>query len=1312
MTITVDAANDAPVANGDNYNAAEDTPLVIVVPGVLGNDTDVDGNPLTAAVVTAADARHADAEHGRQLHLHAGAELQRARQLHLQGERRDGGLEHGDGDDQVGAVNDAPVATGESYGTAEDTPLTVAAPGVLGNDSDVDGTPLTAAVVTPPTHGTLTLNTNGSFTYTPALNYNGPDSFAYKANDGTADSNTATVTITVGAANDAPAAAADSYATAEDTLLTIAAPGVVGNDTDVDSASLTAVLVSGPANGTLTFNADGSFSYAPNANFNGSDSFSYRANDGALTSAAAVVSITVNAVNDPPVVSAGPDRNVVFPAAASLAGTVVDIDGPALVRVWSQVSGPGTAMFADPNAAATTATFTVAGTYVLRLTANDGQFTVSDDVSVVVGGSNNGLRLDGVSKRVTFGPAPGLGAATFTIETWFKREGPGVSLSTGTGGLPAAIPLVTKGRGEADGSNLDMNYFLGINGTTRVLVADFEDAATGLNHPVQGVTAICDNVWYHAAATYDGTTWRLYLNGQLETTLVVGAFTPRADSIQHGALGTAMTSTGAAAGFFQGVLDEARVWNFARNAAAIQATMTGPLPSASGLIGRWSVDEGSGSTIADSSGGGNTGTIVNTAVWVTGTPYVSTPLPPGSYGLRMTGSATDAGHVKLGAAPGLNAATFTVEAWVRRETAGVATNTGSGGIIAIPLVTKGMAETEGGTVDMNYFLGIRQTDNLLVADFEDAATGLNHPVAGVTPIPANGVWHHVAATYDGTTWRLYLDGVLETQLLVGAFTPQFNSIQHAAIGSALNSTGGIGSQTQGFFGGVLDEVRIWNLARSGAQILTGRDQEIASAAGLLGRWGFNDSCGGVLDSSGNGNNGTLSGANCTFVAGAPFASTPNTAPVVNAGPDQPVALPAVAALAGTATDDGLPGVGLTTTWSKVSGPGTVTFGNASALVTTATFSTAGTYVLRLTASDSLLSTSDDLTITVSGAGNQAPVVNAGLDQAITLPINQISLAGTATDDGLPSATLTTTWSKTSGIGTVTFGNASALSTTASFSVAGTYVLRLTASDGPLSPSDELTVIVTGVTNLAPVVNAGVDQTITLPINQISLAGTATDDGLPSATLTTTWSKVSGPGTVTFGSATSLSTTATFSAQGSYVLQLTASDGLLSASDTMSVTVAANPANKGLDFGGTNAYVTFGAAPGLGVSTLTIETWFRRDGTGIATNTGTGGVVAIPLVTKGMAETEGGPVDMNYFLGIRSSDNVLVADFEDMATGLNHPVAGTTRDSRRTARGATRPRRMTARPGGCTSTARCRHSSSSGRSRRASTAFSTPRSARR
>ena len=104
-------------------------------------------------------------------------------------------------------------------------------------------------------------------------------------------------------------------------------------------------------------------------------------------------------------------------------------------------------------------------------------------------------------------------------------------------------------------------------------------------------------------------------------------------------------------------------------------------------------------------------------------------------------------------------------------------------MVAVPLIAKGMAEAEGGTVDMNYFLGIRSSDNVLVADFEDTATGLNHPVAGTTAIPSDGAWRHAAATYDGTTWRLYLDGVLQAQLVVGAFTPQFNSIQHATLGT-------------------------------------------------------------------------------------------------------------------------------------------------------------------------------------------------------------------------------------------------------------------------------------------------------------------------------------------------------------------------------------------------------------------------------------------------------------------------------------------------------------------------------------------------
>ncbi|NOG48611.1 MAG: tandem-95 repeat protein [Chloroflexi bacterium] len=192
----------------------------------------------------------------------------------------------------VNPVNDAPVAVNDAYTTDEDTALNIAAPGVLTNDTDVDGDAMTAVLVVGPTNGTLTLNGDGGFVYTPNANFNGTDTFTYKANDGTADSNIATVTITVNPINDAPVAVNDAYTTDEDTTLNVAAPGVLTNDTDIDGDTLTTVLVIGPTNGALTLNSDGSFIYTPNAGFNGSDSFTYRASDGTLLSNIATVTST------------------------------------------------------------------------------------------------------------------------------------------------------------------------------------------------------------------------------------------------------------------------------------------------------------------------------------------------------------------------------------------------------------------------------------------------------------------------------------------------------------------------------------------------------------------------------------------------------------------------------------------------------------------------------------------------------------------------------------------------------------------------------------------------------------------------------------------------------------------------------------------------------------------------------------------------------------------------------------------------------------------------------------------------------------
>ena len=173
-----------------------------------------------------------------------------------------------------------------------------------------------------------------------------------------------------------------------------------------------------------------------------------------------------------------------------------------------------------------------------------------------------------------------------------------------------------------------------------------------------------------------------------------------------------------------------------------------------------------------------------------------------------------------------------------------------------------------------------------------------------------------------------------------------------------------------------------------------------------------------------------------------LSNTPvNQPPVVNAGSNQTINLPAAANLSGTVTDDGLPNPpgAVTVLWTMDSGPGTVTFASPTAKATTATFSVAGPYVLRLTANDSALTGSATVTITVNPPTpvNQPPVVSAGSNQTITLPA-AANLSGTVTDDGLPNppGAVTVTWSRDSGPGTVTFANPAAKVTTATFSEAG------------------------------------------------------------------------------------------------------------------------------------------------------------------------------------------------------------------------------------------------------------------------------------
>jgi len=186
--------------------------------------------------------------------------------------------------------NAAPVAVEDSYATGAGQVLTVDTPGVLANDTDPDWNDVSATGLTQPAGGTVDLAADGSFTYTPGDGFAGTDTFTYRATDGVATSEPATVTIRV---NAAPVAQSDAFDAVEGAPLLLPAPGVLGNDSDADGEELTAVDATQPAHGTVVLDEDGSFTYTPQAGFSGTDLFTYRASDGQDTSAPATVSITV-----------------------------------------------------------------------------------------------------------------------------------------------------------------------------------------------------------------------------------------------------------------------------------------------------------------------------------------------------------------------------------------------------------------------------------------------------------------------------------------------------------------------------------------------------------------------------------------------------------------------------------------------------------------------------------------------------------------------------------------------------------------------------------------------------------------------------------------------------------------------------------------------------------------------------------------------------------------------------------------------------------------------------------------------------------
>ena len=280
--------NRPPVAANDSATVNQDSSINLTV---LANDSDSDGDSLTITSTTAPLHGLAAVNTNGTVTYTPVARFSGQDSFSYTISDGKGGSASATVNIQVNFVNYAPIATDQTFSTSEDIPRSI----MLGA-TDANGDPLTYSVVSQPLHGSLLpVSGNGNFTYTPSPDFNGQDSFTFKANDGKADSNIATISMTVIPVNDAPMASDQLVNGSED----MAIPLTLGA-ADVDGDSLTYYLVSMPSHGILTGIAP-NLTYTPNPNFNGQDSFAFKANDGTLNSNTATVAISVLPVNDNPV---------------------------------------------------------------------------------------------------------------------------------------------------------------------------------------------------------------------------------------------------------------------------------------------------------------------------------------------------------------------------------------------------------------------------------------------------------------------------------------------------------------------------------------------------------------------------------------------------------------------------------------------------------------------------------------------------------------------------------------------------------------------------------------------------------------------------------------------------------------------------------------------------------------------------------------------------------------------------------------------------------------------------------------------------
>ncbi len=832
--------------------------------------------------------------------------------------------------------------------------------------------------------------------------------------------------------------------------------------------------------------------------------------------------VTCGALNTAPAVEAGPDQTLTLPAKALLEAVVTDDGLPAggdLTLTWSQISGAGMADFANVHSPETTVTFDLAGTYVVRLEASDGELVGRDEVVLTVNRPNQAPMAqagsvetdEDVALDLTLqGSDPDGDALRYIVDrlpSFGRLSGPAPALHYAPladfNGTDSFSYKVTDGQLESAPATVSIT----IHPVNDPPMVDSQALTSGED---QGLEVVL------SGADVEGSSLSFSLlssptNGMLHGSPPLLTYRPQTNF--HGSDAFMFAATDGALTSAVGIV-ELTITNV-NDAPVVDAGMDQTIswPSNSVVLAGQVLDDAFTPFLqTDWSlvNGPGTATFADTDLPTSAVVFST----PGTYRLRLTAndalaSADDDVVITVNAPPVVDAGpdqTNTLPARVTVE--GVVSDDG------LPV---------GATNGVNWSI-VSGPGTVVFADPTSIRTTASFSESGIyrLRLTAND---SLASSADEVA-------VLANQApRVDAGSDQTNSSLQASLAAAVSDDGIPSAQAftlswtkvsgpgEAVFAVTTNPVTTVAFSRSGVYVL-----RLTAGDSLAETWD-----------------------DLVVVA--------NAAPSVDAGSDLRITVGDEVWLEGIVTDDGLPeGVSVAVEWSVMEGTGQVQFEMSNQARTLARFFEIGTYILRLNANDSLTNAFDDLAVTVLPV-NQAPSVVAGPRQLVLQPAVAV-LSAAVHDDELPEgAPVTVFWKQVSGPGTAVFDHPTGTNTTVTFSAVGDYLLRLTASDTALSShADVLVAVRTPAMNQPPAVNAGEDLVVGLT-HDVTLEGRIDDDGLPQGVpVSAAWSLVSGPDVVQFAQPSDPQCKASFSELGTYVLRLTATDSELSGSDEVTVTV--------------------------------------------------------------------------------------------------------------------------------------------------------------